>query len=128
MPVRIVDASALAALLFGEPRAEEIARALGDEQLAAPALLPFELASVCLKKITMRPEQSDAVIDAFSLFQRMSIDIVEVDHVQTVLLARETGLTAYDASYLWLTRELAGELVSLDEKLRAATARRVLGR
>jgi uncharacterized protein with PIN domain len=43
MAVKVVDASALAALLFGEPEAER----LGNARLAAPALLGFELANVC---------------------------------------------------------------------------------
>jgi predicted nucleic acid-binding protein len=34
-----------------------------------------------------------------------------------VALARGTGLSAYDASYLWLSRELGVELVSLDTQL-----------
>ena len=57
----------------------------------------------------------------------MSIGLAEVDPAQTVWLARETGLTSCDANYLWLTRELAGELVSLDAALRAAAAPRIVG-
>jgi predicted nucleic acid-binding protein len=109
----------LGALLFGEPRAPEIAVALGENSLAAPLLLPFELASVCLKKIVSHPERSGSIIDAFGLFPRLSIDLVEVDHMQTVVMARKTGLTTYDASYLWLAHELGGELISLDKQLLA---------
>jgi predicted nucleic acid-binding protein len=43
-----------------------------------------------------------------------------VDHDQTAGLALETGLTAYDASYLWLARRLGAELVTLDKALDAA--------
>ncbi len=39
MPVRVVDASALGALLFGEPKAEEIAERLSGATLTAPAIL-----------------------------------------------------------------------------------------
>ena len=39
MVVKVVDASAIAALLFGEPEAEAIAGQLGDARLVAPALL-----------------------------------------------------------------------------------------
>jgi uncharacterized protein with PIN domain len=39
MAVKVVDASALAALLFGEPEAEAVAGRLGDARLAAPSLL-----------------------------------------------------------------------------------------
>ena len=34
-------------------------------------------------------------------------------------VAKDTGLTAYDASYLWLARHLGAELVTLDTKLAA---------
>jgi uncharacterized protein with PIN domain len=39
MPVRVVDASALGTLVFGEPKAEKIARELGNAPMIAPALL-----------------------------------------------------------------------------------------
>ena len=39
-------------------------------------------------------------------------------------IALTTGLTAYDASYLWLARQLAAELVTLDKELRQAAAMR----
>ena len=51
MPVQVVDASALGALLFGEPEAEKIADMLGSAKLAVPGLLEFEPASICLKSL-----------------------------------------------------------------------------
>jgi predicted nucleic acid-binding protein len=47
-----------------------------------------------------------------------------VDHDKIVELALETGLTAYDASYLWLARHLGAELVTLDKALETAAAGR----
>ena len=38
----------------------------------------------------------------------------------SVELGLATGLTAYDASYLWLAKELGAELVTLDKALRKA--------
>ena len=46
--VKVVDASALPALLFAEPEAETIAECLEGARLAAPSLLDFELANVLL--------------------------------------------------------------------------------
>jgi predicted nucleic acid-binding protein len=120
MPVKIVDASGLGALLFGEPRAAEVANALSGATLVAPALLWFELASICLKKIKAHPQQLEQLLNAFDLVRRMAIATVAVDHGAAVRLAQRTGLTAYDASYLWLTLELKAELVTLDAKLRKA--------
>jgi len=120
MPVRIVDASAIGALIFGEPKAEDIAKALGDSQMVAPALIWFELASICLRKIETHPAQRDQILRAFNLARKLAIEIVEVDHWAVVNLAYETGLTTYDASYLWLARHLQGKLVTLDRKMRRA--------
>ena len=51
----------------------------------------------------------------------MKVKTVAVDHAAVMDLAEATGLTAYDASYLWLARELEAELVTLDRKLAAAS-------
>jgi predicted nucleic acid-binding protein len=90
--------------------------------MAAPALIWFELASVCLQKIKAHPAQKDEILTAFSLARKLAIEMVEVDHWAAVNVAYETGLTTYDASYLWLARHLQGELVTLDRKLRRACA------
>jgi len=48
MPVKVVDASALGALVFGEPGAEAVAKRLANATLVAPQLLWFDLASIIL--------------------------------------------------------------------------------
>lgn len=70
--IKVVDASALAALPFGEPGAEAIAGRLEGARLAAPALLDFELANVCLTKMRRQPSQRDALRAAFRLAHRRS--------------------------------------------------------
>ncbi|MBV8613580.1 MAG: type II toxin-antitoxin system VapC family toxin [Acetobacteraceae bacterium] len=98
----MVDASALAALLYGEPEAETVARRLGRARLVAPTLLGFELANVCLIKSRRHPRQGPALLAAFQLRRRLGVQEVTIDHDDALRLASETGLTAYDASYLWL--------------------------
>jgi predicted nucleic acid-binding protein len=123
MAVKVVDASALAALSFGEPEAEAVADRLGDARLVAPGLLVFELANVCLVKWRRHPEQRPALMAAFRLRGRLRVEEVAVDHDDVLALAAATGLRAYDASYLWLSRRLGAELVSLDQQLaKAGTA------
>jgi len=120
---KVVDASALAALLFGEPEGELIARRLDGSRLVAPNLLPFELANVCLVKCRRHPDQREALLAALKLRGGLGVEDVAVDHDAVVALALETGLTAYDASYLWLAGQLEANLVTLDKALdRAATA------
>jgi predicted nucleic acid-binding protein len=121
MPVKVVDASAIAALMFGEPEAGEAATRLRGATLAAPALLPFEIASVCVKKLACHPEQRELLLAASRLFKRLEIAQHNVDLRGVVELAQQSGLSAYDASYLWLARHLRAELVTLDARLARAT-------
>jgi len=120
---KVIDASALAALLFGEPEAEAIAGQLEGARLVAPGLLAFELANVCLVKSRRHPERREALLAGLKLCGRLGVEEIAVDHDAVVDLALETGLTAYDASYLWLARQLGADIVTLDKALdRAATA------
>jgi predicted nucleic acid-binding protein len=121
-PVRVVDASALGALLFGEAEGGLVAARLRGARLLAPALLPFEVANVCLEKMRRYPEQRSALIDSFGMLDRMTIDVFEGDHGEVLALAERAGLSAHDASYLWLARRMRAELLTLDRRLDAAAA------
>ena len=117
MAVNVVDASALAALIFGEPEAGAVVRRLRGASMAAPALLWFEIANVCLKKIKKYPDQQAALRKAFDLALNLPITILAVDHDAVLDLAEVKGITAYDAAYLWLAGHLKAELVTLDARL-----------
>jgi len=119
---KIVDASALGALLFGEPDAESVASSLGKARLAAPGLLWFEITSVCLKKIRMHPQQQQQIASCFNLLEQLRIERLEIVHKEVVLLAQVENLTTHDASYLWLSRRLDAELITLDQRLASAAA------
>lgn len=120
MPARVVDASALAALLFGEPAGDKVAKALRKGPLFAPTLLRYEVASVCLKKIRRHPAWRANLLAALDLLARMDVQEVEVPPADAVELAERTGLTIYDAAYLWLARSLGAALVTLDSRLENA--------
>ena len=53
---------------------------------------------------------------AFALYARMPIEIIEVDHADTLRLAETLGLSSDDAAYLWLAQKLTAELVTLRQK------------
>jgi predicted nucleic acid-binding protein len=122
MAVKVVDPSAIAAMLFGEPEAEAIAARLEGARLFAPALLAFELANVCLIKCRRHRSQRAALTEAFGLRHGLGVQAVAVDQDAVLALAFAVGLTAYDASYLWLARDLDAELVTLDRQLAKASA------
>lgn len=122
--VKVVDASAVAAILFEEPEADEIQQQLEGARLVAPTLLVYELANVCLVKSRRHPEMREGYSASFALRRRLAIEELTVDALGAVELAHSSGLSLYDAAYLWLSRALGAELVTLDKALsRAAAAR-----
>jgi predicted nucleic acid-binding protein len=113
----VVDASAIGAIAFGEPEGPTLAAYLDGETLLAPALIDFELASVALKKARAHPEAGAKVNLALQAALTLPISRVGVPGQEALALAAATGLTTYDASYLWLARSRDAELVTLDAAL-----------
>ncbi len=116
-PAVVVDASAIAAVVFNEPASDDVVESIGDARLIAPSLLPYELANVYVIKVRRYPDQKTALDGAFSLLGALDIELVAVSADAAGALAFETGLTAYDAAYLWLAKRLELGLVTLDRKL-----------
>jgi predicted nucleic acid-binding protein len=92
-------------------------------RLSAPYLLKSELANVCVKKIRVYPTRRDTILGLFSDAWKMPIDFFDIDPLETLALAERLKLSAYDASYLWLARQLGAELVTLDGGLKKAAKR-----
>lgn len=120
MPAKVVDASVLGALLFGERRAQEAFSLLQGAELYAPTLLHYELASIARKKALHYPRQRAELIAALRVGLSLELHQVQVDHEAALRLALDTGLTTYDASYLILARSLGVPLVTFDERLQRA--------
>ena len=121
--IKVIDASAFVALMFDEPEAASIAARLVDAQLVAPRLLEFELASVCLRKLRQTPDQRDKLLAAYRARPHFRVETLDVDHLAVLVLAERSGLSTYDASYLWLAQSVGAELVTLDRKLDVAARR-----
>jgi predicted nucleic acid-binding protein len=118
--VKVVDASAVAAMAFQEPEAKDVANRLRGHDLVAPAILRFELSNVCLKKVRKRTNTRDLLMEQYELSLAMQIGEQAVDQSGCIELAERFNLSAYDASYLWLAKHLGVELVTLDARLAKA--------
>jgi predicted nucleic acid-binding protein len=122
MSLVVVDASALAAVLFGEPRSREVEERLRGAVMVTPTLLPYELGNTCLKKIAQDPDRRSQLLEALSYYSRMEIQEIEVPPLEVTPMVEATKLSFYDASYLWLSRSLGAPLVTLDRRLEDAAS------
>lgn len=115
----VVDASALAAILFGESEAQDVAARLGPGPFAAPALIELELASVCAKKCRRLPSERPRLVAAYARWTKLGLTTFAIPGEAALRLALDHQLTPYDAAYLWLARHLGAPLVTLDARLAA---------
>lgn len=119
----VVDSSVLAAVVFEEPGSERLAERLASVTVCAPPLLKLELANVAVHRAARAPQHAPEIFGRLLTALDPSQGIVwhDVDAADVAILAHLTGLTAYDAAYLWLAGWLEADLVTLDRQLASAT-------
>jgi predicted nucleic acid-binding protein len=117
MPDKVVDASALAAVAFAEPGADAVIDEIEGHRLHAPTLVVFELMNVAWKRSRKQPAAAALFLEALELLEGLGLRFRGINQEEVVRLGLATGLSAYDASYLWLSRALDMPLVTLDRKL-----------
>jgi predicted nucleic acid-binding protein len=119
MPDKVVDASALAAIAFAEAGADAVLDEIDGCRLHAPSLVVFELMNVAWKRSRRQPAAAALFVEALEVLQGLGLRFRGINQEEVVRLGLSTGLSAYDASYLWLSRVLGMPLVTLDRKLGA---------
>jgi predicted nucleic acid-binding protein len=119
---RVVDASVVAAILFAEPEMDEALRLVEGYALIAPDLLAYEIVNVAIKKSRRHPESRDHIQAALSKFESLGIKLIDVEPSPVYQTADMSGLTGYDAAYLWLSQVKQTELVTFDKRLLQAAS------
>jgi predicted nucleic acid-binding protein len=114
-PPLVADCSVIAALVFNETEREAAWSILAGHELHVPNLIDYEIANVAVKKA--RRGFEDVASQALALFADLRLTRYEVEAEQQWQLAMQHELSAYDAAYLWLARELSAPLATFDQKL-----------
>ncbi len=124
MPGKVVDASVVGAIAFNQPQKPDAEVLVADYDFYALFLLAFEIANVACTKVLRNPSERLAIFSGLNLALGSEIHWTPVEFSETLSLAVETGLTAYDASYLYLAQTLGLPLATFDRKLSSAAQAR----
>jgi len=126
----VLDASMALAWLFERPEAEQAERAdrallaLGNSRAIVPVLWHTEVVNALLVAEQPQVVTEAQVFEYLGNLYRLPIDSDDgppVVHRDAVMaLAREHGLSAYDAAYLALALRTHSILATFDQKLAAA--------
>jgi predicted nucleic acid-binding protein len=118
--VIVVESSAMVDALVDEPVNPQLLALLADEELHAPALLDFEVASALRGHALggkLDPPRLDEAIEDFGALR---IERHQMTGLLGHILALRDNFTAYDAAYVILAQALEAPLVTADDKLRGA--------
>jgi predicted nucleic acid-binding protein len=121
--VIVIETSAMVNALVGDPANPQLLAALADEDLHAPALLDFEVASALRGHVLAGKLDSARLDEAIDDFASLHIDRHLMTDMLGYMLELRDNFTVYDAAYLVLADALQVPLLTADEKL--AEARRL---
>lgn len=124
MPFVLDSSAALARAAPDETLPQEVRRRIETDTPVAPALWPFETVNG-LEIMRRRGRlDSEALADALDALRLLPIEIEPPDferNAGAVLpLARQYGLTVYDAAYLEIAKRRRLPIATLDDGLRRA--------
>ena len=119
MRVRVVDATAVSAVLFAEPAADYIVEQLEHAVVVAPSVLESHLCEICMQKLHDTKEHDYGIgnqyLEALSQLQVMDLHYIKQDPSEIVRFAAERNITVNEAYYQRLVFAFDAELVSLNE-------------
>ena len=116
--IRIVDASAIGAVLLVERDGTWVNEQTDSMELVAPAVLPFEVGNIFWKRLRRSASDAESILAIWTAWSAsLPVRLVQPAPVHTMRLAHETGLTFYDASYLRLAQEQDADPITLDRQL-----------
>jgi predicted nucleic acid-binding protein len=119
--VIVVGASAMVSALVDDPANPGLLALLADEELHAPALLDFEVASALRGHVLggkLDPVRLDEAVEDYTAFR---VERHQMTDLLGHMLDLRDNFTVYDAAYLVLALALEAPIVSADAKLQEAT-------
>ena len=103
--------------LVGEPANPTLLALLADEELHAPALLDFEVASALRGHVLAGKLTTNRMSEAVEDFRGLEIVRYHGGALLGEVLELRDNFTVYDAAYIVLARALDATLVTADAKL-----------
>lgn len=119
----VIDASALLAVIVGEPERDSIIALTAGHALVGPGSLPWEIGNAFSSMLKQRRLSLEDARHGLASFQSIPIRYLAVDLENAVAISHATALYAYDAYFLDCASRHAAPLLTLDRSLQRAAHR-----
>jgi len=119
----IVDTSAIIAVLVNESSKPAIIQATQQTDLLAPSSIHWEIANAFSAMFKRNRLTLDEALTAIAIYQQIPMRFVEVELEESLKIADELGIYAYDAYLLRSAVKYNLPLLTLDQGLKEQAER-----
>ena len=113
----VVDASVIIAVIANEPEKEKLIQITKGMELIAPASIHWEIGNAFSAMIKRERISLEQALQALEIYQKIPIRFKEVALSETLKIAAEHRIYAYDAYLIRCAQDHQAVLLTLDRKL-----------
>jgi predicted nucleic acid-binding protein len=113
----VVDASVLIAVITNEDEKEKLVAMTNEAELIAPLSVHWEIGNAFSSLLKRKRVTIDEALQAIEIYLQIPVRFVEVELTDSLELANEFGIYAYDAYLLRCAEKYRLPLLTLDNRL-----------
>ncbi len=113
----LVDTSAIVAVLVNEAERAKIIEITEGNELIAPSSIPWEIGNAFSAMFKQRRLTLKEAKKGLEIFESIPIKYVKTDLFNSIVLAKNNNIYAYDAYILDCAKRFKTPIISLDKKL-----------
>jgi predicted nucleic acid-binding protein len=113
----VVDASVLIAVITNEEEKEKMVGMTNEAELIAPLSVHWEIGNAFSSLLKRKRITIDEALLAIEIYLQIPVRFVEVELIDSLELANEFGIYAYDAYLLRCAEKYRLPLLTLDNRL-----------
>lgn len=120
----VIDASVLIAVVTNEDEKEKLVAMTSEAELIAPLSVHWEIGNAFSSLLKRKRVTLEEALQAIEIYLQIPVRFVEVELTESLELADELGLYAYDAYLLRCAAKYRLPLLTLDGRLAQAAKER----
>ena len=111
----IADSNTFIAVALNEPEKDNIIQLTKGCDLAAPDVLPFEIANALTAMMKKGALQTDEIQTSWEIIQHIPVELRRIDIKSALNIAATFNIYAYDTYFLECAGSLKCPLITLDQ-------------
>ncbi|MCK4660755.1 MAG: type II toxin-antitoxin system VapC family toxin [Phycisphaerae bacterium] len=123
----VADTNTFLAVALNEPEKTWLIQVTEGHDLAAPAVLPYEIGNALSALAKRKVVLARQLPDIWDAVAGVSVELVDIDVRAALVLAGRLGIYAYDAYFLQCALETRCSLLTLDRGMKQAAKQLEIG-